>query len=513
MTDTPKPDTLSEDYVAMQPHWDKVNAVMGGIESMREANSTYLPKHPDENEARYKFRCETTKLTNIYQDVVENLALRPFANPVTLKEGTFDSVLEAISKNVDNRGTDMHTFAQETFRDGIHNAIDWIVVDYPKKKTDRALSLAEEEALNLRPYWRHYSATDVIAVFSAFQDNGEEVITHMRLRETKTKIVNFKEVKVKRIREFNRQKVEDGSGVFGPASVTVWEYQKKERSDEMEWVIVEPERVLSIDIIPAVPFITGARIKKSGWCFRPPMKSALDLQIEHYQQESGLKNIKTLAAYPMLSGDGVEPDVDENDKPKSLDVGPMSVLYAPEGSWRMIEPSATSMKFLAEDNKDTARELRELGRQPLTAQSGNLTVITTSFAAQKGNSAIQNWALALRYTLERAWEITCLWLKKEATVEVNVSMNFDHSYGEDKSFSDVIKLGEGENPVISRKWVVHEGKRRNVLDPDYDEEEDLDELLRQDTGAEEEEEDPPEDQDDENQEEEDDDPEEESDDS
>lgn len=97
-------------------------------------------------------------------------------------------------------------------------------------------------------------------------------------------------------------------------------------------------------------------------------------------------------------------------------VGPKSVLFAPpagdgtHGEWDFIEPSAASLTFLAKDVEATEKQLRELGRQPLTAQTGNLTVVTTDFAAQKGNSAIQAWCLNLKDALEEALRLTCLWL-------------------------------------------------------------------------------------------------------
>jgi hypothetical protein len=82
-----------------------------------------------------------------------------------------------------------------------------------------------------------------------------------------------------------------------------------------------------------------------------------------------------------------------------------------------IEPDATSLKFLAEEIEKTIQQMRELGRQPLTAQTGNLTVVTTQFAAQKGNSAIQAWALNLKDAMENALRYTAMWLKEEAEAE------------------------------------------------------------------------------------------------
>ncbi len=242
-----------------------------------------------------------------------------------------------------------------------------------------------------------------------------------------------------------------------------------------------PETPISIGVIPLVPFITGRRLG-SSWRFHPPMRDAAELQIEHYQQESALKHIKSLTAFPMLAGNGVSPAMGDDGKPMPVPVGPQSVLYAPpsgesgsHGEWQFIEPSAESMKFLAEDIKETARELRELGRQPLTAQSGNLTVVTTAFAAQKGNAAIQAWAINLKDALERAFDLTARWFAVDLDPNVIVDMEFDLGFGDDESFAHVLTLRS--NGDISREAEIHEAKRRGILDADYDGDADAEKIL------------------------------------
>ena len=214
------------------------------------------------------------------------------------------------------------------------------------------------------------------------------------------------------------------------------------------------------------------------------MADAADLQVELFQQESSLKYAKIMTAYPMLAGNGVSPPLGDGGEPATVPVGPHAVLYAPpdgqgtSGSWQFIEPSATSLRFLADDIKETIKELRELGRQPLTAQSGNLTVVTTAFAAQKGNAAIQAWALNLKNALENALKFTALWLRTpDFEPKVMIDTDFDLGIGDDDTFTHVLALRSGEEPMISREQVIHEAKRRGILTPDYDGEEDLETLL------------------------------------
>ncbi len=472
------PDTTSSDYDSMQSFWRMTDAIMGGAGSMRAIKS-YLPRFPDEPEQRYEFRRRNAKFTNIYRDIVENLAQRPFAKQLTISDENISDEMMQFAKDVDGRGNHLHVFAGEVFFAGINSAIDWIMVDYSKEISDNA-TREQERKTGARPYWVRYPAQNVLAAYTDMI-NGAEEFVHVRLHEFVTDRAGFSEQSIERVRVLNREKQDDGT--YAPATFEV--YQKSEDSGKIkEWISVEGPSPVSIGIIPIVPFITGRRLGNS-WRLHPPMRDAAELQIELYQQESGLKHIKELTAFPMLAGNGVQPATGADGIPVAVPVGPHSVLYAPpgdngSGSWSFIEPGAQSLKFLADDIKETARELRELGRQPLTAQSGNLTVVTTAFAAQKGNAAIQAWALNLKDSLERAFAFTALWLRLDDQVVVNVDTDFDLGFGDDDSFGHVLSIGTGETPLISREAVLHEAKRRNILDRDYDGDADLDKLMSED---------------------------------
>ena len=461
------PSERSADFAAMAPYWQKVDALLGGEAAMREAAETFLPRFPDESPSAYRLRTGAAKYTAIFQDICEALAARPFAAPVALSD-TAPSELTTFAADVDGRGNTLHVFAAESFYAAVARGLDWILVDYPADVPVGA-TRAEERRRGARPYWVRYAAPDVLAVYTAMIGGREEVV-HARLREPARERAGFSETTREQIRIFDRTATDAG---WGPPTVALW--QRIERNGQQEWVEVEEPRPITLDTIPLVPFLTGHRIGGS-WQIEPPMRGAADLQVTHYRQESALEWAKVMTAFPMLAGNGVTPETGEDGAPKPVPVGPHRVVYAPDGgTWRWIEPSAESLRFLAEDVKQTARELRELGRQPLTAATGNLTVVTTAYAAQKGNSAVAAWALSLKDALERALDLTARWLRIEGGAEVRLDTDFDAGLGDDDGFAHVLALRErGE---ISRAAAIHEAKRRGLLDAHYDPEADLAALL------------------------------------
>lgn len=463
------PDTPSSDYEAMRPYWLKVATILAGADAMRAAGETYLPRFASESDLDYEARRLGAKFTNLFDELTSGLADKPFAEKVSLDEASVPARAVAFAEDIDGRGNNLHVFAGTVFRSAIHYAVTWILIDYAKAKA--GASLAEERAAGVRPYWIHVPALSLLAVY-ADTINGKEQFTHVRIAEVSKVRDGFDEVCRKRVRIFDRAPILDEAGqVIGYAKPTfqLWE---QATGKETGWKLID-EGNLSIDIIPLVPFITGQR-EGASWVFKPPMLALADAQIEHYQAETGLKDIKGLTAYPMLAANGVQPAM-EGGQVVPVPVGPRQVMYAPpigengqHGEWKFIEPQATSLQFLASDVKTIEQQMRELGRQPLSAQTGNLTVVTTAFAAEKGNSAVKAWALGLKDALEQAWVITAAWLKESAKPVVSVFTDFDTG-ADDAADVDLLK-DMRRNKDISGETYRAEAKRRGVLSADFDEE-------------------------------------------
>lgn len=440
----------SKDSAAMLPYWDQVNTLLDGIRGMRAAGEIYLPRFSDEDICDYNQRAKLTKMTNVYKDIVEGLSSKPFEQLVILKDDSNppDEVVQFI-EDVDGSGNNLTVFAANTFFNGINNAIHWIFVDH-SNPVNQPRNIAEYKAGGNRVYWTHVSGSNVLDVRSEMI-GARETLTYFKMLEPGD---------VERVREFKRS--DDG--------VVTWTLWHKTEDMIPKWV-VEDSGLISIGVIPMVPFITGRRIGRT-WRIDPPMLDAADLQVELYQQESGLKFAKTLTAYPMLAANGIKPEKDSMGKPiYKVAVGPNRVLFTGTdssgkvGSWSYLEPGSESLKFLAADIEHTIRELRELGRQPLTVQSSNITVTTAMVAALKAKSAVKAWALMLKDTLENALLMTARWTGVQYVPNVHVYTDFDDFMDGD----DLDALGGArDRKDISRETYWTELKRRGVLSSDFD---------------------------------------------
>ena len=479
-----QPVNKSSDYLAMVPYWDIVDVLLGGVEDLRAQGTKYLPRFQNENVTQdpngrsydpYELRRMHAPLTNIFEDIVGNLASKPFSHEVDLDENWHDAEPYAtLEENIDGQGNNLHTFAEDVFKTAIEYAITWILVDFTQaapRPDNQPLSIAEESAQGLRPYWVHVNPTMLYAIYSDTIRGNEEIV-HARIYEPTLKLDGFIERVVRRVRVLQREPIAwdivNKPIDYGPPQWFLYEEVVEPGQDTGSWALVE-QGVLTISVIPLVPIIIGKRVPGT-WQVRPPLKGIAYLQIEEYQQESNLKTVLELAAFPMLTGNGITPDTDG----VKISSGPRTVLFGGSsvdgqpGSWAYLEPAGGSMKILQDQLEKTRNEMRDLGKQPLTLQ--NQTVVTTAQIAVKANSAVQAWALRLKDGLEQAWKLTAEWLKKDDEPEVFVYTDFNVALDQGQGWNAIFQLRGLKD--ISRETAIQSAVRYGYLPENFDIKED-----------------------------------------
>lgn len=509
MAEEDSPIQTSSDYDANAPYWHMVNAILCGAEALRATTSgsvpgphvpyqnlaqlrvrgrsgpvsPYLPQFENESDADYQIRRLNAPLTNIYADISSNLASKPFSKELELDEATGDD-LKKLAENIDGQGNNLHVFAREVFKSGLDKGIHWILVDHTN--VPEGATLADERAMGARPYWVHIPAERMLAVYSVFF-GGQEVITHARIYEPVTRRVGYGEQLVRRVRHLDRAEVYDEAGNLiglGAATWTVYEEitAGEGSAKKTSWQEVATG-IITLGEITLVPYLTGSR-EGSSWRVTPPLHDLAHMQIEEFQQESNLKTIKEMTAFPMLAGNGVAPATGPDGSEVVVPVGPRGVLFAPpnadgsHGEWAFIEPSAQSLTFLQSDLEKLRGEMRNLGMQPMA--TANLTVVTTANVSMKAHNAVQAWALGLKDALEQAMKLTCRWLKQDKEPTVNVYTDFGVDLEGGKELDALLKA-ESQG-VVSKRTVQDEFKRRGVLSDDFDPTEEEQRLAEQQQG-------------------------------
>ena len=118
-----------------------------------------------------RFDGKSAKFTNIFGDIVDTLAAKPFEQEITVSNaGAIDDLLE----DIDGQGNHIHVFGANVFHAGVSDAITWVMVDYPSN-TPKNATQAEIRTIGARPYWLHIKASDVLAVYSETVAGREQI--------------------------------------------------------------------------------------------------------------------------------------------------------------------------------------------------------------------------------------------------------------------------------------------------------------------------------------------------
>lgn len=480
MADEFKPDAVSDDYSEQIAFWTMVGAILSGEAAVKAGKQRYLPKFVSETDAQYAARLEHSPFTNIFGDIVKNLASKPFSKPLEMGKGATDRH-KLLAENIDGQGNNLHVFGSVVFKSALEKGIDWILVDYTRAKPradGKPLTVADEREQGLRPYWVRIPCESMVAVYSVFI-GGVETIFHARIKECSVEIdANLKETRIERIRFLKRELIRDemlNVVGLGPAVWELWE-QRSGTDGKTSWVLVDAGPI-TIGVIPLVPVVFGKR-RGGSWVVEPPLRDLAHMQMTEYRQESNLEWVKIMTCFPMLCISGMSEN-DEAGKPRKIAVGPNAAFIIPPnqngtgaaGEAKFVEPSAGSIKENREQLELTRKEMRDLGMQPLTQSA--LTVVTTANVSKKASSAVQAWAYLFQDALEQAWKLTGMWLGETIEPEIVIHTDFAVEMESGKELDAIIKAVAAG--LISKETGFDELKRRMtiVTERTFEEEQEL----------------------------------------
>ncbi|MBB4063673.1 DUF4055 domain-containing protein [Gellertiella hungarica] len=426
-----------------------IRAIRRGAAAIREAGEKYLLKFPSESKEEYSRRLKSSPWRPEFMDSLQTLSAKPFTKEVKLAEDATPA-FEDIAQNIDGQGNNLHVFAKDVFEGAVSMGAHGILVDFPTGTG--AVTLAQERAQGVRPYWVPINADDILEVTTE-QRGASRVVTYLRIKESRIEKTGFEQRRVPLIREIE------------PGAFRVWREEK--RADKTEWVL-DSEGAMTLDEVPFVFFATAD--KEGDQYVRPPLLDLADIQIELYNALSKKEQTFTIAASPMLTANGMAAPDDDS----AIETGPGRVLYAPGGegvnaSWDYIQPNAANLKEIREDIREIIEDMRRIGMQPMTQKSGNTPALAFQFDGEKSFTVLQSWALGLKDALEQAFVFTAKWMKSEGQAP-SVMVHTDFAVGLYGAQEVNALLEARKEAQISQETFWDEMQRRGVLGPQFDRE-------------------------------------------
>ena len=436
--------TSIQAYKDMCEAWDLPEALMGGTRAMRKKGTIYLPQEAKETDAAYLVRLERSVLHNQFKHAVHSLRGKVFSNPIQIGDSASE-VVEEWSENIDLEGNNLTAFCFDVFEKGIVYGGSYILVDFP---VNTAQTLADERALNLRPFFKHIPAASIIG-WKIEHVGGKRRLMQVRIKETIT--------------------VDDGPyGIEEIEQIRLLEpgYWAVFRQAKDDWVLAIDkngnlmEGGIPFDDIPLIPFYTN---READMVVAPPLDDLAWLNSAHWQSSSDQRNILHIARVPLLYGKGwIKEDAD------NVQIGSARMIMNgdPNAALSYVEISGGSIAAGRQDLKDLEDAMTLVSMEPLMPRTGNPTATARALDEAKGNCALQSWSLNLQNTLNEAFEFAGRWINQDIIANVAVNTDFGLTLEESENIKTLYATRQGGD--LSQQTFWEELKRRNVLSDEFD---------------------------------------------
>ncbi len=405
--------TPSIAYDMMSPRWWKMDTVLNGTEGMREAGEDMTPRHDHESVKNWEERVLGNVLFNMVDLTLRVWVGRPFANQLQYTED-FSKHLVPLMEDVDLNGNNMDVYARRWFRSGVAKAFSHTLVEFPRVAMPVPRTLADDDAMNIRPYLVQIEPEQVIFALAARID-GREVLTHVRIQEEHISLDGWEQIVTPQIRVleidyFNMGTEEDPEFV---QKVRVDIHQQNEKKD---WIVVD-SWWMDIDFIPLVTFYADRRGFMVG---RSPLDDLADLNIRHWQSMSDQISILTVARFPMLACSGGD---DEEGK---LVIGPKEWLYTPDPAARFyyVEHKGAAIEAGRKDLEDLEKRMQSYGAEFTKDRPDREAASARALDSSEATSPLQDVAFRFNDALNYALEIMSTWMGKKHSGKAGIPTEF-----------------------------------------------------------------------------------------
>lgn len=152
-------------YGEMAEDWELCRDVRGGTKAIRADPEEYIIRSPNETDDGYKDRANRVEVFPAFRITVDGLTGIVFRKNPELQEDV-PQLIQDHWENIDNGGMHGDVFAKQTFEEGLTDGHVGILVDYPPAPlgaNGQPLTIAQEQALGLRPYWVMIKAEDIVS--------------------------------------------------------------------------------------------------------------------------------------------------------------------------------------------------------------------------------------------------------------------------------------------------------------------------------------------------------------
>ncbi len=430
MVEDAGPATPSVEYAKMADDWELLIALWGGTPRMRAAGRRFLPQEEGESDKAYKARLGRTFLYNAFKSTIQRLAGQAFLKDVVVEN--VPKELEYLEHFFDSEGRSITEVAHDLMVEQLRFGKAHGLVDYPEGTHN--LTLADERALKIRPYFTRIDPRDLIG-WRSRRVGGADILDQIRVQEISVEPSGeFGEAEVFRVR------------VFYPDRVDMYR-----ASDEGRMVFD-----YSIPFtLGEIPLVTAYGEKTGFLTAKSPLEDLGWLNLRHWQSTSDQNNVLHVSRVPIFFAKGFE-----EGELNSVTFGAHRGISTTNENADItyVEHSGAAIGAGEDDLSRLEEQMYRAGADLMVSKSvARQTASARQTDRTESMSVVQTIIDSLERALENVYELAGKWIGVDASgVKIRIASEF--SLSDDPNPVDaLLKLGLSEEDLLA------ELKRRGLI--------------------------------------------------
>lgn len=403
-------DTKHPQYVKMSPIWQKCRDAAEGEDVIHERGTTYLPKLSQEKEQDYQARKKRAPFFNATWRTISGMKGLIFRKaPVSV----LPAAIQSYADNIDLTGRSLDVFAQSVVEDMLTTGRCGLLVDYPPMPLDdngEAISVAQAEAMGLRPYVSKYNASSIINWKTARINNVlKTVLVVLEEDEEVAGKTEFEHGSRKRYRVLDLIQ-----GGYRQRVIV------KDDSDN-EVVLSETFPRMRGQVMTEIPFIFIGVDDLSTDIDSPPLLDLVNMNLHHYTVGADYEHGCHFSGLPTLFIFGMQPDADN---PIYIGGAAANVITSPEGHAEYAEV-VQGFDALRQNLDGKKAEMAILGARMLEAQKAAVESGDTQKQRVNGEmSVLGAMANIISTAITKSLRIMAEWAGASGNIEYQLNTDF-----------------------------------------------------------------------------------------
>lgn len=399
-------DTQHEEYEEHYDQWERCEHAAEGQDEVHEYGIKYLPRLSGQTDEEYKAYKQRALFYNATQRTIDGLTGMLFLKPVV---AVHPAGIDNLTADITMAGQTIHQFAEMVAEEVVKIGRCGVLVDHPPI-TD-AITVAQAQAIGMRPYARLYDAESIIN-WRSERIAGAEMLTLVVLEEEyevwedEFKADCKKQWRVLELLEgIYRQRV----------------YRKNEKGDFYVESEVYPQS--QGRPIARIPFEFFGVRDNTPCVDKPPLLDLVDVNLSHYRTTADYEHGLHFTGLPTPVVTGFYSD----DQSASLRIGSGTAWLLPDPAAKAfyLEFSGQGLQELREALKSKESMMATLGARILAPEKRVAETAQTAAIHRAGeNSVLASIAQSIGIGLTHCLEWMALWVNVSG--EIKVTLNTDY---------------------------------------------------------------------------------------